>query len=277
VWDENGHIVTNYHVIAQSRGVDVVLWDGTTWEAEVVGTLAARDLAVLKIDAPRETLRAIALGTSGDLRVGQSVLAIGNPFGLDQTLTTGIVSALGRAIESVAGTTIYEMIQTDAAINPGNSGGPLLDSAGRLIGVNTAIRSASRSSAGVGFAVPVDIVRHVVPQLIEHGRLVRPVLGVNVYPEEQVRRRGLEGVLLQSVIEGTGADEAGLRGTMRGDNGQIMFGDLITEIDGKRVGSFNEMLGVLGDYNAGDEVEVVFVRGEKIMRTRARLSAPGGE
>ena len=180
VWDDRGNIVTNFHVIQDASRAEVTLADGSTWEAKLVGYAREKDLAVLHIDAPRSQLQSIRLGTSSDLKVGQSVLAIGNPFGFDQTLTTGIVSALGREIESTDGVPIRDVIQTDAAINPGNSGGPLLDSAGRLIGVNTAIVSPSGGYAGVGFAIPVDTVNWVVPQLIAHGRVKRPTMGVEL-------------------------------------------------------------------------------------------------
>lgn len=170
IWDREGRVVTNYHVIRGAASAQVTLSDGSDWQARLVGGFPDKDLAVLVIDAPRDRLRPIPIGTSHDLQVGQKVFAIGNPFGLDRTLTTGIISALGREIESVTDQTIRDVIQTDAAINPGNSGGPLLDSAGRLIGVNTAIQSPSGASAGIGFAIPVDEVNRVVPQLIQQGK-----------------------------------------------------------------------------------------------------------
>jgi S1-C subfamily serine protease len=174
VWDDAGHIVTNFHVIQNADRAQVTLADRSTWVAELVGVAPAKDLAVLRIDAPAAKLRPLPVGSSEDLRVGQTVLAIGDPFGLDQTLTTGVISALGREIESVAQIPIRDVIQTDAAINPGNSGGPLLDSSGRLIGVNAAIYSPSGAYAGIGFSIPVDTVKWVVPELIEHGELRRP-------------------------------------------------------------------------------------------------------
>ena len=177
VWDESGHIVTNYHVVQGAASAKVTLGE-TEYDADTVGVAPDQDLAVLEIRAARANLAPIAIGTSADLQVGQKVFAIGNPFGLDHTLTTGIVSALGRTIQSVTNRPIDGAIQTDAAINPGNSGGPLLDSAGRLIGVNTAIYSPSGASAGIGFAVPVDTVSRIVPELITHGKVVRPRLGV---------------------------------------------------------------------------------------------------
>ena len=188
VWDKAGHIVTNYPVIQGADSAQVTLADHSSWKARTVGAYPDKDLAVLRIDAPADKLFPIAVGTSQDLKVGQKVFAIGNPFGLDQTLTTGVISALNREIESVTHRPIQGMIQTDAAINPGNSGGPLLDSAGRLIGVNTAISSPSGASAGIGFAIPVDEVNRVVPQLIAHGKVTRPGLGVQVASDQQAKR-----------------------------------------------------------------------------------------
>jgi S1-C subfamily serine protease len=207
VWNRDGHIVTNFHVVQPGRTTpiySVTLTDGTTYDAEVVGWEPEQDLAVLRIEAPREELQALDIGDSDRLVVGQKVLAIGNPFGLDQTLTTGIISALGREIRSVAGTTIQDVIQTDASINPGNSGGPLLDSSGRLIGVNTAIISPTGSSAGIGFAVPVNTVMRIVPQLIEFGDVKRAGLGVHILTLDAYQRRRLgigPGVVVQKVVD----------------------------------------------------------------------------
>src|SRR5690606_24114039 len=187
LWDTSGHVVTNYHVVRGSDLAEVTLSDGTRWRAALVGVEPDKDLAVLRIDAPAEKLRGIAIGVSKDLQVGQKVFAIGNPFGLDQTLTTGIISGLDREIKSISGRPIQGVIQTDAAINPGNSGGPLLDSAGRVIGVNTAIYSPSGAYAGVGFAVPIDTVNRIVPQLIENGKYQPPVLGIRI--NDQISRR----------------------------------------------------------------------------------------
>jgi S1-C subfamily serine protease len=217
------------------------------------------------------------VGTSADLQVGQRVYAIGNPFGLDYTLTTGIVSALGRTIQGVSGATIFDVIQTDAAINPGNSGGPLLDSAGRLIGMNTAIYSPSGASAGIGFAVPVDTVARIVPQLIAHGRVIRPVLGINLDDRLSAyvtRRLGVEGALVRDVFRGTGAAEAGLKGTTLGRGGQVIPGDVVQEIDGKPVKSVADLLGRLGSYKPGDVVTLTVWREDKTRKVRVRLQAP---
>src|SRR5688572_4674989 len=226
IWDNRGHVVTNFHVIQGGSGAAVTLSDQTTWKAALVGAFPDRDLAVLRIDAPQEKMTPLAVGTSKDLLVGQKVYAIGNPFGLDQTLTTGIISALNREIESVTQRSIRGVIQTDAAINPGNSGGPLLDSAGRLIGVNTAIYGAG-TYTGVGFAVPVDTVNRVVPQLIAHGKVVRPGLGVSIARDSLAQRLGLQGVLVIEVSPEGGAAQAGLRPTRRDASGRLVLGDVI--------------------------------------------------
>jgi S1-C subfamily serine protease len=276
VWDDRGHIVTNFHVVQDATSAKVTLGQDD-YPARVVGWTRDQDLAVLKIDAPREKLLPIKVGTSANLLVGQKVYAIGNPFGLDYTLTNGIVSALGRTIQSVGNVSIFDVIQTDAAINPGNSGGPLLDSSGRLIGINTAIYSPSGASAGIGFAVPVDTVSRIVPDLIAHGKVVRPVLGVvpvdgqmNAYITQ---RLGVEGALLASVRRGTGAAQAGLQATVQ-RAGRIIPGDLIQEIDGKPVKSWSDLLGRLGNYKPGDTVTLRVWRDGSRRDVRVRLQAP---
>src|SRR4029077_6820537 len=215
VWDRQGHIVTNYHVISGADAAKVTLADRSTWDAKLVGVAPERDLAVLKIDAPAGKLTPLPLGNSEGLKVGQSVFAIGNPFGFDQSLTTGVVSALGREIQSESGAPIRSVIQTDAAINPGNSGGPLLDSSGRLIGVNTAIYSPSGGSSGIGFAIPEHDVAWVVPDLIRYGRGQRPTLGVVLAPESVAQRLGIEGAVIYRVGRGSGAERAGIEGIRR--------------------------------------------------------------
>ncbi len=256
VWDANGFIVTNYHVIQDATGADVTLADHSTWQARLVGEEPDKDLAVLKIDAPDHLLPAIAVGTSSDLEVGQKVFAIGNPFGFDQTLTTGVISGLGRVIQSATGRPIEGVIQTDAAINPGNSGGPLLDSAGRLIGINTAIVSPSGAYAGIGFAVPVDVVNRLVPQIIRYGRARKAGLGIREAPDSFVRRLGLEGVLVWTVLPGGAADQAGMRPTRSGTRGRIALGDVIVAIDGKPVHDSNDLYRILDAHEIGDEVTV---------------------
>ncbi|RQP23062.1 S1C family serine protease [Piscinibacter terrae] len=252
VWDVQGHVVTNFHVIQGASGARVTLADQSSYKAELVGAFPDRDIAVLKIAAPAAKLRALPVGSSRDLQVGQKVYAIGNPFGLDQTLTTGIVSALNREIESVTRRTIKGGIQTDAAINPGNSGGPLLDSAGRLIGVNTAIFSPSGASAGIGFAIPVDEVNRIVPRLIRDGRMVRPSLGVTGGGAEINRALGLpKGVALLRVQRNGPAARAGLKPFTRGDNG-IVQGDVITAVDDEAVETMDDMLTVLERLEPGN-------------------------
>ncbi|HWL95460.1 MAG TPA: trypsin-like peptidase domain-containing protein [Phycisphaerae bacterium] len=274
VWDDDGHIVTNYHVVMNSSQVRVTLSDHSTWRAEIVGGAPDTDIAVVRINAPEADLPPLAVGESNNLQVGQSVFAIGNPFGLDQTLTTGVVSALGRTIRSVNNRTIDGVIQTDAAINPGNSGGPLLDSGGRLIGVNTQIVSSSGASAGIGFAVPVDIVNQVVPQLIAHGRVIRPQLGIVIVSDDLARRHDIEGVIIQSVQPGTGAAEAGLRGFDRSEDGDIILGDVIVQVDDFKVSESDDLLDELEKHKEGDVVTVKFIRGGKPLTARVRLQVP---
>ena len=262
VWDDDGHVITNAHVIAVRgiTGIEVVMSDQTTYDAEFVGLSESHDLAVLHIDAPPEALRPVAVGDSDRLRVGQSVLAIGNPFGLSATLTTGIVSALGRRIEGLDRTPIEDVIQTDAAINQGNSGGPLLDSAGRVIGVNTQIFSPSGASAGVGFAVPINTVRRVVPQLIETGVYRPPQLGIRAAHPSFVQRLRTTGVLVAQTTAGSGASAAGLRGTEYAGNRIVRLGDIIQQVDGEPIRSLGELRAVLDRYRPGDEVTVTILR-----------------
>ena len=262
IWDEKGHIVTNFHVIQNAYKASVTLSDGSSWDATVVGYEHRKDLAVLKINT-NAPLKPIPIASSSDLRVGQSVFAIGNPFGLDQTLTTGVISALGREINSVTGIPIQDVIQTDAAINPGNSGGPLLDISGRLIGVNTAIISPSGGYAGIGFSVPVDVVSWVVPDLIEFGEVRRPVLGVELVPQQTIDKMGLEGAMIMAVVPGSGAAKSGLKPTRRSAEGQITKGDMITEIDGRPIKSNNDLLLTLEKYKPGDQVRLKVIRDDR--------------
>lgn len=260
VWDAKGHIVTNFHVLEGASSAKVTLADQSTWEARVVGIAPEKDLAVLRVEAPGELLQPIPLGTSRDLKVGQSVLAIGNPFGWDRTLTTGVISALGREIESVTRIPIRDVIQTDAAINPGNSGGPLLDSAGRLIGVNTAIYSPSGAYAGIGFAIPADTVSWVVPELIAKGHIERPTLGVDIVTAQAVARVETEGALVMRVGRGSGAERAGIQGTQRDRYGRVKLGDIIVAVDGLPIRTTDDLWLALDRKQAGEEVEVEVVR-----------------
>ncbi len=280
VWNKEGHVVTNFHVIQGADRAQVTLADRTTWDATLVGSAPEKDLAVLRIDAPRSQLQPIPVGLSDDLRVGQVVYAIGNPFGLDQTLTKGIVSALGREIESVAGIPIRDVIQTDAAINPGNSGGPLLDSSGRLIGVNTAIYSPSGASAGIGFSIPVDVVSWVVPELIAYGELKRPTLGVDLVRPQIVARLvqegalPTEGALVYGVTTGSSAERAGLRPTSRDRNGNLILGDLIVSFNGEKVSSNNDLLLALEKYQPGERITLTVLRDGRERQLELILDPP---
>ena len=258
VWDEQGHIVTNFHVVAGGNLFRVTLADQSTWDARIVGYAADKDLAVLSVDAPAGSLKPLLVGSSSDLQVGQKVFAIGNPFGLDQTLTTGVISGLGRQINSPSGRIIDGVIQTDAAINPGNSGGPLLDSRGRLIGVTTAIASNSGDSAGVGFAIPVDTVQRIVPQILRDGRVVRPTLGAAFLPPQYTRR--LNGVMVMTVVEGGPAERAGIIPIRQDDEGDFYVGDVIVAVNGKPVKTEEELLTIIENHSVGDTVKLTIVR-----------------
>ena len=274
VWDERGHIVTNFHVIQGGSGARVTLADQTSYPAKLVGAFPDRDLAVLKIEAPATKLPPIALGTSRDLLVGQRVYAIGNPFGLDQTLTTGLVSALNREIESFNQRTIRGVIQTDAAINPGNSGGPLLDSAGRLVGVNTQIASPSGASAGIGFAIPADEVNRIVPRLIRDGRYLRPAIGVSAGAAGLHRALNLpKGVALVQINAGSPAARAGLLPFRRGANGDVVAGDVITAINGEPVADLDDMLAQLERRQPGDSVTLSVWRNGQTRKQSVVLSS----
>jgi S1-C subfamily serine protease len=270
IWDKDGRIVTNVHVIEDASRIEVVLADNTKWKASLVGVSQDKDLAVLKISAPADKLSPIPLGDSKNLLVGQKVFAIGNPFGLDQTMTSGIVSALGREIPSASGRTIQGMIQTDAAINPGNSGGPLLDSAGRLIGVNTAIYSPSGASAGIGFAVPVETVNRVVPEIIRHGRVIKPGIGITIAHPSLAERLGVRGVLIINVLKGSTAEAAGLRGT-RQKGAEIILGDIIVSVNNQPVASYDDLRNEFDKFKIGDDITLVILRNEKTVTVSVKL------
>jgi len=274
IWDSDGHIVTNYHVIKGADEAQITLWDQSTWDAKLVGVEPDKDLAVLKIKAPDNRLKPIKVGESKNLLVGQKAFAIGNPFGFDQTLTTGVVSALGREIESVTRRPITGVIQTNAAINPGNSGGPLLDSAYRLIGINTAIYSPTGSYAGIGFAVPVDTINRIIPQLIEFGKVIKPGLGINIAPDSFVKNRlNTSGVLILNVIQGGGADNAGLKATTQSANGSISLGDIIKKINDKAVKDSSDLFRILDTKNVGDSVSITVERNGKSKDFEVTLGA----
>lgn len=262
IWDDVGHVITNFHVIEGASEATVRLADGRSFKAALIGASPAHDIAVLKIGVGFKRPPPVPLGSSGGLKVGQKVFAIGNPFGLDWTLTTGIVSALDRTLGG-NGVTIEHLIQTDAAINPGNSGGPLLDSAGRLIGINTAIYSPSGASAGIGFAVPVDTVNRVVPELIRNGRYIRPALGIEVdeaLNQRLLALRGVEGVVILRVAPGSAAAAAGLAGVTLTPGGGIVPGDTILAVNDKAVKSVGELSARLDDYRVGDTVRLTLLR-----------------
>ena len=260
IWDQDGHVVTNFHVIEGANRIRVTLADQSSWDAVKVGEAPDKDLAVLKIEAPKNRLHAIPIGTSSKLQVGQKVFAIGNPFGLDQTLTTGVISGLDREIRSRTNRRIDGVIQTDAAINPGNSGGPLLDSAGRLIGVNTAIYSPTGASAGIGFAIPVDNVNRIVPNILQNGRLVRAGLGVRVAGDAFSRQLGLEGVLVVEVPADSAGGRAGMIGVQQNQVGDPVLGDMIVGIDGNVIRNSDDLYNMLEKYQVGDTITISVVR-----------------
>jgi len=275
VWDEHGSIITNYHVIEGASEARIRLNDGRDYPAVLIGASESHDLAVLRIKVPSNPPPPLPIGSSRDLRVGQRVFAIGNPFGLDWTLTTGIVSALDRALDGDDGHTIEHLIQTDAAINPGNSGGPLLDSAGRVIGMNTAIYSPSGASAGIGFAVPIDMINRVVTSVIEHGKYTSPSLGIATdddINDALSERLGVEGVFVLKVTPGGPASRAGLRGA-RVERGYIVPGDVIVSVNGKAVTSVARLDARLDDFRIGERVRVGILRDGKRMDVETTLAA----
>jgi S1-C subfamily serine protease len=273
VWDNEGHIVTNFHVIQNAATALVRFADKETYRATVVGTAPHKDLAVLKIDAPKEKLTPIPLGRSSDLQVGQSVFVIGNPFGLDHTLTTGVISGLDREIDSVTNRPIQGVIQTDAAINPGNSGGPLLDSSGRLIGVNTQLLSPSGVYAGVGFAVPVDTVNRITPQLIQYGKPLRSGLGIKLLSDKVGQMYNIPGVLFWSVVPKGAAARAGLRPSREGRDGRFIAGDAIIGMEGEPVGNQKDLFRLLDNHRTGETVELEILRKQATHRVSVTLQA----
>jgi S1-C subfamily serine protease len=271
VWDRNGLVVTNFHVISGAQKLTVTLQDRSEHDAEVIGVAPEKDLAVLRMKHPPNNLVTLPLGDSTELTVGRKVLAIGNPFGLDTTLTTGIVSALGREIQAAGSRKIRGVIQTDAAINPGNSGGPLLNSLGQLVGVNTAIYSPSGASAGIGFAIPVNTVKDVVPQLISYGRVLRPVIGVELASDQWLQRYQIAGVPVVQVYPGLPAAEAGISGAYRNSRGEIILGDIITHIDGKTIHSQDDYFNNLEAHKPGDVISIKTRLGDETRTYRVKL------
>ncbi len=272
IWDEAGHVVTNFHVIADAPSLTVTLHDQRTFPAHVVGSEPRKDIAVLKIDAPAGALSAINRHQAHvELEVGQKVIAIGNPFGLDQTLTTGVISALGRQVEGIGGVKIREMIQTDAAINPGNSGGPLLDSTGRLIGMNTMIYSKSGTSAGIGFAVPANTIARVVPQLIKLGHVEQVGIGIDIDPAQRLERRlGIQGVVVIAARPESPAAAAGIKGLSRSLSG-IELGDVIVGIDGKSIENYDDLYNALDTRKPDETIKLTIVRDDHKVELSVKL------
>lgn len=274
IWDDSGLIVTNYHVVAGASKITITLASGNTYEAEAVGGAPEKDIALLRIDAPNEDLKPVTLGDSDRLAVGRKVLAIGNPFALDTSLSVGVVSALGREIRSVSNRTIKNVIQTDAAINPGNSGGPLLNSMGQLVGVNTAIYSPSGASAGIGFAIPVNTLKVIIPQLIKHGELYRPVMGIETLTDYWAKRLQVNGVAILSVRPGFPAAEAGMVGVREDVRGNIHLGDVIIAIEGEPVTNEDSLLSMLERFQPGDTIKVTTLKDDEIQNYSVILTAP---
>ena len=274
VWDRDGHVVTNFHVVKDARSLSVTFDDNRIFVARVVGVEPRKDIAVLRVDAPADALVPIGLPEKGQrLEVGQKAIAIGNPFGLDHTLTTGVISALGREVQGIGGVSIRDMIQTDAAINPGNSGGPLLDSSGHLLGMNTMIFSRTGSSAGIGFAVPASTIMRVVPQIIRTGRAEQIGLGIQIDPAQRLERRaGIDGVIVLSVVAGTPAAKAGIEGVDQTPNG-IRLGDVIVAIDGERIRNYDDLYNTLDKRRPGDKVELTVSKGGRARKVASELIA----
>jgi len=266
IWDKHGHVITNYHVLQGASEIRIRMSDQRIFNAVMVGASPDHDLAVLRISLVPNMPSPLPIGSSHDLKVGQMTYAIGNPFGLDQTLTTGIVSALDRSLYNDNGSQIKGLIQTDAAINPGNSGGPLLDSAGRLIGINTAIYSPSGVYAGIGFAVPVDTVNRIVPQLIAHGKYERPKLGITIDSELNkiiTEKYNIEGVAVINVEKGSPAEAAGLKGIEMMNRGHLIAGDIILGIDEHEIDNISTLLSTLENYSIGDKIKLRYIREKK--------------
>ena len=271
IWDDRGHIVTNFHVTEEGDKFSVALPNQEQRQAKLVGYDAAKDIAVLHIEGDLKGLQAVLTGASKDLQVGQKVVAIGNPFGFDHTVTKGIVSALGRKILGAGGVSIQDMIQTDASINPGNSGGPLLNSSGELIGMNTMIISPSGTSSGVGFAVPVDTIKKIVPEIIKYGKVIRPEIPVNFLSDEYSRQARIEGAVILKVPRDGPAAAAGLRGIERDEWGRRYITDVISAINDTKLRSYDELYSALENHQIGDTVTLTITRNGRERKVRLKL------
>ncbi len=277
LWDDSGHVVTNFHVVANGSAWSVTLHDRTVWPAKLVGIAPHKDIAVLEIRAPKSKLKPLLIGKSSNLQVGQNVYAIGSPYGLEETFSTGVISGLDRTIRSVTERKIRDVIQTDAAINPGNSGGPLLDSAGLLIGMNTAIVSPSGANAGIGFAVPVDEIRRIVPQLIQYGKVIRPGLGITVFSDRDLQELRDQkyivesGVLVKEVTSKGAAKRAGMLPTRRDSQGRWLWGDLIVAIDDDEIRESQDLFDALERRKIGDTVAITVLRNGRRKTLKATL------
>jgi S1-C subfamily serine protease len=273
IWDNKGHIITNFHVADNGSKFLISFHNNKKqYEAKFIGGEKTKDIAVLKLLEIPPELRSIALGKSSTLKVGQMSIAIGNPFGLDHSMSKGIISALGRKIRGYGGMKIHNMIQTDTSINQGNSGGPLLDSSGKLIGINTMIYSTSGSSAGLGFAVPVDTIARIVPQIIKHGRVIRPALGITILPDNIKKRFvGSKGIAISTVQDDGAAADAGLQGMKEDQHGRVYIGDVILKVAGVEVNEHEEIYHQLESFKIGDTVPITFERNNKIKQTKITL------
>ncbi len=271
IWDDQGHIITNYHVVQDKRSQFMISFHNTKTQvqAKIVGVEPKLDIAVLKVDTLPSNTKPISIGSSQDLKVGQIAVAIGNPFGLDHTMTSGIVSALGRKIDGIGGVKINNMIQTNADINPGNSGGPLLNSSGEVVGMNTMIYSNSGTSAGLGFAVPIDSIKSVVPDLIKHGKVIRPAIGIVPLAEQYHNHflPGEKGVVIAYVPEGSAADSVGLIGMRRDRMGRLHMGDIIKKVDGKKIDNLDDLFELLDKYKVGDKIKIEVKRDDGAAKT----------
>lgn len=273
LWGTDGHIVTNYHVVQGADNIAITFANGKTKKAKVVNVFQKKDIAVLKVelDDSVRPKQALELADSSKLQVGQKTIAIGNPYGLSHTLTTGVISAIGRAVGGIGGVKIRDMIQTDAAVNRGNSGGPLLDSQGRLIGMNTQIISSSGDSAGIGFAVPANTIKRIVGQIIKFGYVKQPEIGVSVVPDQFAYQVGIKGVIILQVLPGSEAAAAGLRGMQRDDFGNIIIGDVIVAIDDNPVQNFDDLYASLENRKEGEEIAITYLRDGRKSTARLKL------